>query len=106
MTYSQKYIEIQEMLKQKIIIPSQSPWCSPMVVVPQPDGSLRICVDFRRLNVMACFDAFPMPHIKEVLEWIDQAKYISTIDLSKRYWQIPMSERDQPKTAHSTPWGF
>lgn len=79
------YEEIQKMLRQGVTVASQTPWRSPMVVVLKFDGSLRMCVDFRGLNMVALFNAFPMPDVEELLEQIDQAKYISTLDLSKGY---------------------
>lgn len=91
------------MLAQGIRIPSCSPWQSPMDVVPKADDSLRICIDFRRVNEIAHFEAFPMPHVKELLERIGQARYISTINLSKGYWQVPMAAKDQPKAAFGMP---
>lgn len=60
-----------------------------MVVVPKPDGLLRICIDFQGFNAVASFEAFPMPHVEELLEHIGQESYISTIGLFKGYWRIP-----------------
>ncbi|KYO28763.1 hypothetical protein Y1Q_0004424 [Alligator mississippiensis] len=62
--------------------------------------------DYRRLNAMAVFDAFPMPHVAELIERIGDARYISTLDLAKVYWQTPVAKRDRLKTAFSTPWGL
>ncbi|KAL1258958.1 hypothetical protein QQF64_009535 [Cirrhinus molitorella] len=53
--------EIKEMLKLGVIEPSRSPWSSPIIVVPKPDGTLRFCNDFRRLNEISEFDGYPMP---------------------------------------------
>lgn len=94
------------MLTQGVIVPSRSPWWSPMIIVPRTDGSLQICIDFRRVNEIARFDAFSMPHVEELLERTGQARYISTIHLLKGYWQIPMAAKDQQKTTFSTPWGL
>lgn len=55
---------------------------------------------------MAVFDAFPMPHVTKLVERIGSAKFISTLDLAKGYWQILLMPRDQPKTAFGTPWGL
>lgn len=77
-----------------------------MVIVKKKDGSLRICVDYRRLNQLSKADAYPMPRIDDLLDQIGQAQFISTIDLAKGYWQVPVAVDDRPKTAFSTPFGL
>ncbi len=97
--------EIQQMLKLGVIETSRSPWSSPIVLVPKPDGTLRFCNDFRRLNEVSEFDGYPMPRVDELLDRLGRARYISTLDLKKGYWQIPLSDSAKPKTAFSTPSG-
>nr|XP_040038942.1 uncharacterized protein LOC120822984 [Gasterosteus aculeatus aculeatus] len=97
--------EVQHMLKLEVIEPSKSPWSSPVVMVPKPDGTLRFCNDFRRLNEVSEFDGYPMPRVDELLERLGRARYISTLDLTKGYWQVPLSETAKPKTAFTTPSG-
>ena len=75
-------------------------------MVKKKDGSNRICVDYRKLNAVTKFDAYPMPRIDEMLDAIGNAKYISTLDLAKGYWQIPMDKQDCEKTAFSSPLGL
>ena len=84
--------EVEEMLKLGVIEPSNSEWCSPVVIVFKKDGSLRLCIDFRKLSVVSEFDAYPMPRIEDLLEKIGAAKYITTLDLCKGYWQVPLEE--------------
>ncbi|KAJ1169201.1 hypothetical protein NDU88_001107 [Pleurodeles waltl] len=98
--------EIEKMLDLDIIEPSQSPWCSPVVLVPKPDGSIRFCIDFRRVNSISQFDTYPLPRIDELLERLGKAKYMSTLDLTKGYWQIPLGPEDKEKTAFATPSGL
>ena len=90
--------EIQWLLDKECIRPSKSPWASPMVTVRKPDGTARLCVDFKSINAITQPDPFYMPRVEEVLESVGKARYISKIDLSKGYYQIPMSQRDIPKT--------
>uniref|UniRef100_A0A8C1M144 ribonuclease H n=1 Tax=Cyprinus carpio TaxID=7962 RepID=A0A8C1M144_CYPCA len=97
--------EVQEMLKLGVIEPSRSPWSSPIVMVPKPDGTLRFCNDFRRLNEVSEFDGYPMPRVDELLDRLGRARFISTLDLTKGYWQVPLSKDAKPKTAFSTPSG-
>ncbi|XP_042624239.1 uncharacterized protein LOC122147153 [Cyprinus carpio] len=93
--------EVQEMLRLGVIEPSHSPWSSPIVMVPKPDGTLRFCNDFRRLNEVSKFDCYPMPCVNELLDRLGRARFISTLDLTKGYWQVPLSEQAKPKTAFS-----
>ncbi|KAI2647465.1 Transposon Ty3-I Gag-Pol polyprotein [Labeo rohita] len=58
--------EISEMLKLGVIEPSRSTWSSPIVMVPKPDGTLRFCNDFRRLNEVSEFDGYPMSRVDEL----------------------------------------
>lgn len=94
--------EVQKMLEAKVIRPSCSPWASPIVLVEKKDGTVRFCMDYRKVNSVTKFDAYPMPRIEEVLESIGSAKVISTLDLAKGYWQIPLSEDAKEKTAFIT----
>ena len=68
------------MLDMGIIQPSTSPWASPIVLVEKKDGNVRFCVDYRKLNLVSKFDAYPMPRVEEVLESVSAAKFISTLD--------------------------
>ncbi len=97
--------KIQQMLKLGVIELSRSPWSSPIVLVPKPDGTLRFCNNFRRLNEVSEFDEYPMPRVDELLDRLGRARYISTLDLTKGYWQVPLSEEAKPKSAFSTPSG-
>ena len=70
------------------------------------DGSLRLCIDYRKLNSCSTRYAFPLPRIEEALEALGQAKYFSTLDLTSGYWQVEVAEHDRHKTAFSTPMGL
>ena len=75
-------------------------------MVKKKDGNNRICVDYRKLNAVTKFDAYPIPTIDEMLNAIGNAKYISTLDLVKGYWQIPMDKQDCEKTVFGNPLGL
>lgn len=68
-----------------IIEESRSPWRSPVLVIPKTNGSVWLCVDYCKVNKIATFDAFLMPQVDDMLERISQARYISTLDLTKGY---------------------
>ena len=91
--------EIKQLLQAGIIKPSTSPWTSPIVLVPKRDGTLRLCVDYRRLNKVTRPDPFPMPRIDDLLNGLGSAEYITTLDLTKGYWQVPVHLNSQQKTA-------
>lgn len=67
--------EIDKLLKQGIVEESTSPWSSPVVLVRKKDGSVRFCVDFRRLNNVTTKDAFPLPRIDDIFDHLSQAEY-------------------------------
>jgi len=69
------------------------------VCVKKQDGSARLCVDFKKVNAVTVQQPIYMQWVEEVLEGIGKARYISKLDLSKGYYQIPMVESDIPKTA-------
>ena len=98
--------ELEEMKAHRIIEPANSDWAAPMVIVKKKDGTLRLCVDYRRLNSMTRVDAYPMPRIEDMMDQLGKAKYLSTLDLTKGYWQVPVAEEDRPKTAFTTPFGL
>ena len=97
--------EVKDLLESELIRPSTSPWASPVLLVPKSDGSMRMCVDYRRLNKLTKPDPFPMPRIEDLLDRLGRASYISTLDLSKGYYQVPIHKESIPKTAFVTPTG-
>lgn len=98
--------ELREMQENGIIEPSTSEWSSPIVLVKQKDGMLRMCVDYRRLNSVSQADTYPMPRTDELIDRLGKPKYITTIDLTRGYWQVPVAEASRPKTAFTTPSGL
>ena len=91
--------EITWLLEQGFIVPSSSPWASPIVTVRKPDGSARLCVDFRKVNALTKQTPFFMPRVEEVIEGIGRAAYISKLDLSKGFYQVALTEEAKLKTA-------
>ncbi|CAM4716395.1 unnamed protein product [Caretta caretta] len=77
--------EVRDMLALGVIQPSASPWASPMVLVPEKDGSVRFCVDYRKLNAITVSDAYPMPRPDELLDKLGGARYLTTMGLTKGY---------------------
>lgn len=98
--------QVKQMLDDDVIQPSTSPWASPVVLVKKKDGSLRFCVDYRKLNKITKKDVYPLPRIDDSLDRLRHARYFSSMDLRSGYWQIEVDERDREKTAFITPDGL
>lgn len=97
---------IQDYLGRGIIRPSNSPWASPIVIVPKKDGSLRLCIDYRGVNSVTTKDAFPLPNIDHTLLALSGKKVFSTLDFMSGYWQIKMDPDSIEKTAFATEFGL
>ena len=91
--------EVKEMLTNGIIWTSRSPWGSPVVLVTKKDGSIRFCVDYRKLNSITKKDVYPLPRIDDTLDRIGGKQIYSGLDLASGYWQIAIKEEDKEKTA-------
>lgn len=86
------------MLTDKVGDSATTEWASSVVFAPKKDGSLRFCVDHRRLNVMTVRDSYPIPKIDECIDSLGTAAIFSTLDANSGYWQIEMYEKNVDKT--------
>lgn len=91
--------EVGKMLDQGVIRPSSSPWASPIVLVRKKDGSVRFCVDYRKLNDITVKDVFPLPRTSDLLESFQGMRIFTTLDAAAGYWQIPLSQNAIAKSA-------
>ena len=98
--------EVDYLLKHDLAEPSKSPWSSPCILVPKPDGSSRLCTDYRKLNQVTIPDAYPLPFLDSLIDAVGESKYITTIDMQKGYYQIGMTEAAKEKSAFITPFGL
>ena len=87
------------MLDGGAIRPSKSPWCNAIVLVRKKDGTLRFCIDFRRLNSRTKKDLFPLPRMQETMESMVGARFFSSMDMKSGFWQVRMSEKSRQYTA-------
>uniref|UniRef100_A0A1X7TFY0 Reverse transcriptase domain-containing protein n=1 Tax=Amphimedon queenslandica TaxID=400682 RepID=A0A1X7TFY0_AMPQE len=97
---------IQNMLDNNIISRSHSPWSSPIILVKKKDGSLRFCVDYRKVNEVTRKDAYPLPRIDDTLDTLAGSQWFTTLDLLSGYWQVEVEEEDREKTAFCTKEGL
>lgn len=94
--------QVSELLRLGYIQPSVSPFGAPVLFVPKPDGSLRMCIDYRVLNKVTVKNRYPLPRIDQLLDQLGGARVFSSIDLASGYYQIRIPEEDVAKTAFRT----
>ena len=90
---------LQEMEDIGAIRRSSSPWASPVVLVRKKDGSLRFCIDLRKLNSRTMKDACSLPRIEESLDCLNRSKIFTSLDLKSGYWQVELDDDSIPLTA-------
>ena len=83
--------ELDELLRLGIIVPSSSYFTSPLVLVKKPDGSTRVCVNYKKLNAISFMQPEPMNNISEIFDKLGGKKIYSKFDLCKGYYQIEMA---------------
>ena len=95
------------MLEIGAINESKSPWASAVVLVRKKDGSLRFCIDLRKLNARTIKDAYSLPRIEETLDCLNGAQWFTSLDLKLGYWQVELDEESKALTAFTVgPLGF
>jgi len=96
---------IKELLQSGSIQPSGSAYGAPVLFVPKPDGTLRMCIDYRELNRQTRKNKYPLPLIDELTDNLSGATVFSALDLTAGYYQFKLSPEDVPKTAFNTHMG-
>ena len=94
------------MLSSGVIEECESPWASPVVLVRKKDGSIRYCVDYRKLNAVTIKDSYPLPLTQDCLDELSGSSWFSTLDLQSGYWQIEVDPNDRQKTAFASRSGL
>jgi hypothetical protein len=95
-------IQLKELLDKGYIHPSSSSWGYPVLFVKKKDQSLRLCIDYRPLNVVTIKNKYPLPHIDILFDQLASATVFSKVNLHLGYHQIKIRLEDIPKTAFST----
>ena len=98
--------QVEDMLKQGVVVENASGWNSPIFVVPKRDGGLRPVIDYRKINAATEDDKFPLPVLSDLLMSLGEGnRYFTSLDMLSGYWQIPVAKESQDITAFSTPHG-
>ncbi|GFW29111.1 retrovirus-related Pol polyprotein from transposon 17.6 [Trichonephila clavipes] len=97
--------EIRKMLKYQVIEIGESDYASPMILVETPGRDPRPCIDYRKLNEVIRTQFYPLPNIEHRIETVAASKYITLLDLTKGYWQIPLTPKAQRLAAFTTSFG-
>jgi hypothetical protein len=99
-------VQLNELLDKGYIRPSSSPWGCPALFVKKKDQSLRLCVDYRPLNIVTIKNKYSLPLIDILFDQLASAKVFSKVNLHSGYHQIKIHPEDVPKTAFSTMYGL
>ena len=106
--YDAVHQEIQQMEKLGVIkkIDEPTEWCHPIVIVPKPNGSIRLCIDLTKLNQGIQRELYQLESVDETIAKIgNECIVMSKLDANSGYWQIPLDENSQRYTAFITPFG-
>jgi hypothetical protein len=95
-------MQLEELLMKGYIHPSVSPWGAPIIFVKKKDGTLRLCIDFRRLNKSTVKNKYPLLRIDDLFDQLRGATIFSKIDLRSRYHRVRIKEQDINKIAFRT----
>lgn len=90
-----EHVQIEKMLLQERIAPAQTEWAASMVFAPKKDGSLRFCVDNRRMNAATKQDLYPIPRLDECIGSLGEAAVLSSFDTNNGYWQVEVDVADR-----------
>ena len=94
--------QIEELMSKGFIRHSQSPWGAPALLVPKKDGTMRMCIDYRKLNQATVKNKYPLPRIDDLFDQLRGSSFFSKIDLRSGYHQLRVREEDIQKTAFRT----
>ena len=85
--------QAEEMVKNGIASPSASPWGSNVILVKKRDGSMRLAIDYRKLNDVTVNDSYPMPNVRDIVDKMKGSQLFSKMDMASAYWVIPIRGR-------------
>ncbi len=92
---------LEDMEARGIIEPSTAAWLSPIVLVNKPDGTKRMCLDYRKVNQHLATDIYPLPRLNELVERASGHQFYTTLDLKEAYFQVLLNENSRDVTTFS-----
>ena len=98
-------IIIKSLLDAGIISKSDSTWAFPVVMVSKPNGEMRFCIDFRKLNDITLDSSYKLPRAEDIFSRLSGKKFFSSMDLKTAFWQLPLAKESRHKTAFPTHMG-
>ena len=99
--------QVAEMERAGIVEASDSPWCSPVILVTKKDGSKRFVVDYRELNAKTVLSAYPLPLFEEIVDTVSTQRPVlrSSLDLRSGFWQLGLDPETKDRTGFQTDEG-
>nr|XP_011463527.1 PREDICTED: uncharacterized protein LOC105351276 [Fragaria vesca subsp. vesca] len=98
-------VQLQELVDKGFIRPSMSPWGAPVLFVKKKDCTMRLCIDYRKLNQVTVKNKYPLPRIDDLFDQLRGAKVFSKIDLRSGYHQLQIRDSNIAKTAFRSRYG-
>ena len=97
---------LEKLLEAGVIEPSCSEWTSPSVLVRKRDGSVRWCIDLRKLNDVTVKKSYHIPLLQDCIDALEGCRYFNSLDIASSYYQIEVAEEERDKTAFVTQYGM
>ena len=97
--------EVRKQEKAGIFSKCSSAYRAPIVLVKKKDGTMRMCIDYSKLNAVTVRDLHPLPHMDDLFSNLRRARFYTTLDLAAGYWQVRVRHKDRAKLAFATPIG-
>ena len=98
--------EVEYLVENGLAEESKSEWASPCIMVRKPDGTFRMCTDYRKLNNITVKDSFPMPRVDDIIDSVASANFLSKLDLLKGFYQVELEKESRDIAAFVTPSGL
>ena len=97
---------LQEQVDAKLLVPSRSPYSSPVLLVGKPDGTIRLTIDYKWMNQATVKDAYHLPNIENLFVALSRSKYYTKVDCFSGFYQVQMDADSTQYTAFSCEWGI